>query len=67
MDAEWVKEAIGVFATHGPWALFCLFLAVSLIREGRANREAHVKSTEVLTRVLVLVESLHDRAEVHHD
>ncbi len=63
MDGEWIKEAIGTFATHGPWALFCLFLAVSLIREGRANREAHIKSTEVLTRLAVLVQSLHDHQD----
>jgi hypothetical protein len=38
MDGEWIKEAIGTFATHGPWALFCLFLAVSLISEGHQDR-----------------------------
>lgn len=53
MEPFWTE-----IAKDGAWAVFCLYLAFNLIREGRSNREAHVRNTEVLSRLSTLIEKL---------
>jgi len=63
MDIAWLKEAFAVIATHGPWALLAWYLAWNLIKEGKTNREVHVRNTEVLSRLSTLIEALSVRGD----
>ena len=58
MDADFFRQILAVVATHGPWALLSWFCVWMLIKEGRLNRDAHVRNTEVLARLTVLIEGL---------
>ena len=58
MDTDFLKETLGVIAQHGPWAVLSFFLSYCIIKEGRLNREAHVRNTEVLARLTALIEGL---------
>lgn len=53
---DWIKEVTGTFATHGPWALFCLYLAWNYIRDARATLEVQKTIAETLTRLATLIE-----------
>lgn len=54
----------------GPWAAFCLLLLIccvlavrSLLREARLNREAHIGTATVISRLATLHEKLDDPVE----
>ena len=51
MDLEWAKEIIGVIAQHGPWAVFCFYLAYK-------HFQFNSKTIEVMTAVKTLIENL---------
>ena len=64
MDLEWIKTVSEQFATHGPWALFCLFLAWNYMKDVRAGHEVQTKLAEALAKLTVVVEALrHHRTE----
>jgi hypothetical protein len=51
---EWVKEAISVIAQHGPWAIFCFWLAFK-------HFQLQSQTIEVMTAIRTLIENLECR------
>lgn len=54
MDVDWATKVLGVIAQHGPWALFCFYLAYKHFQWERVN----AKTVEVMTAIKTLIEHL---------
>lgn len=48
---DWVQEAIGTVAQHGPWAVFCFWLAYK-------HFQLQSQTIEVMTAIRTLIEQL---------
>lgn len=46
-----------VILHDGAWAALSLFLVLALIREGRANRDAMIRTAEVLMALKIHIET----------
>lgn len=70
MDAEWIKQIVGVIAQHGPWAALSFYLVVKLLSSTKreqamiaAYHTAVVENTRVTERLAILIE---ERTRVRH-
>jgi hypothetical protein len=54
VDTEWIKNIVGVIATHGPWAVFCFYITYK-------HFQLQSRTIEVMTAVKTLIETLECR------
>lgn len=58
MDAEFLKQIIGVIAQHGPWALFATWVTWVMMKRAEAQTQALVQTAEALTALKTHLEMI---------